>query len=102
MGYNDSKNPLGYILPAGLLAYVASPKVREAVREAAVKGVAAAMDLADRAEAATTGLREELNSIMQDADQRRREGQRPAVRIEVEDENDQAGEPPADAEPAAA
>ena len=36
----DNKNPLNYVLPAGVLAYVASPEVRKGVRSVLVKGMA--------------------------------------------------------------
>ena len=102
MGYNDGKNPLNFILPAGVLAYAASPKVRETVREAIVKGVATVMDLTERAESATSGLRDEFTTIVSDADKRRKEQKAPAVRIEVEDRTGTSDEAPAGAEGAPA
>jgi len=101
MGYNDSKNPLNFILPAGVLAYAASPQVRKAVRGALVKGVAEVMELVDRAESATAGLRDEFNNIKADADKMRKEQKEPSVRIEVEDHTE-SQEPPAAAEGAPA
>ena len=102
MGYNDSKNPLNFILPAGVLAYAASPQVRKAVRGALVKGMAGVMDLAERAESATSGLRDEYNTIVADAERLRKEQQEPSVRIEVEDHTESSTEPPAGAEGAPA
>lgn len=103
MGTNDARNPLSYILPAGVLAYIASPQVRKAVRETLVRGMAGVMDLADRAETASSGLRDEFQAMVADADRLRREKAEPTVRIEVEDaDDDDTPAPPSGAERAPA
>jgi hypothetical protein len=81
----NSKNPLNYVLPAGVLAYVASPEVRQAVRSVIVKGMASAMDLVESAENASEGIRQEFTGIVSDAERMRQEAKKPAVHIQVED-----------------
>lgn len=87
----DSKNPLYWILPAGVLAYAASPEVRKGIRTAVVKGVAGAMDLADKTEGVTGGIRDTFKSIVDEAERMRQEAKEAPHRVEV-----------VDAEPAAA
>ncbi|HOC31018.1 MAG TPA: hypothetical protein PKK84_02115 [Armatimonadota bacterium] len=72
MGTNDDwKNPLNLILPAGVVALLASPKFRAGVRDALVKGVAGIMDLSDRAAVWTEDFRREAQVIVEDARKRR-------------------------------
>jgi hypothetical protein len=87
----DSKNPLYWILPAGVLAYAASPEVRKGIRTAVVKGVAGVMDFAEKTEGVTGGLRDTVKGIVDEAEQFRKEVKEPPHRVEV-----------VDAEPAAA
>ena len=87
----DSRNPLYWVLPAGVLAYVASPEVRNSLRTALVKGVAGAMDLMEATEGATHGVRSAFKDIVEDADKMRQEAKEAPKRVEV-----------VDAEPAAA
>jgi hypothetical protein len=82
----DSKNPLNYVLPAGVLAYVASPDVRQAVRSVVVKGMATAMDFVEKAENASESLRGEFTGIVSDAEKMRQEAKKPPVHIHIDDE----------------
>lgn len=87
----DNKNPLYWILPAGVLAYAASPEVRKGLRTAVVKSVAGVMDLAEKTEGVTGGLRDTFKGIVDEAEQMRQEAKTAPHRVEV-----------VDAEPAAA
>lgn len=81
----DSKNPLYWVLPAGVLAYVASPEVRNGVRSAVVKGVAGVLDVMDKTEGATEGLRTAFKGIVDDAEKLRKEAKEQPQRVEVVD-----------------
>jgi len=81
----DNKNPLNFVLPAGVLAYVASPEVRKGVRSVIVKGMAGVMDMMEKAESASESLREEFSGIVSDAERMRQEAKKPPVHIHVED-----------------
>jgi hypothetical protein len=81
----DNKNPLSYVLPAGVLAYVASPDVRKGVRSVLVKGMAGVMDLVEGAENASENLRQEFSGIVSEAERLRQEAKKPPVHIHVED-----------------
>ncbi|HEY3266360.1 MAG TPA: hypothetical protein VGM37_05495 [Armatimonadota bacterium] len=97
MDFTDPKNPLNYILPAGVIAYVASPEVRKSVRTAVVKGVASVMDVLDKAEGASEGVRQGFQGIVDDARKMRDESKESPIRVDVANV-----EPPAGAESAAA
>jgi hypothetical protein len=81
----DSRNPLYWMLPAGVLAYVASPEVRNGIRTAFVKGVAGAMDLKEVTEGATEGVRTAFQGIVEDAEKMRQEAKEAPKRVEVVD-----------------
>lgn len=84
----DKQNPLSYVLPAGVLAYVASPEVRKGVRTVLVKGMAGVMDLVEKAESASDNLRQEFTGIVSDAERFRQESKKPPVHIHVEDDEE--------------
>lgn len=81
----DNKNPLYWILPAGVLAYAASPEVRMGIRSATVKGVAGVLDLMDKTEGVTGGLRDGFRGIVEEAERVRREAKEEPKRVEVVD-----------------
>ena len=81
----DNKNPLYWILPAGVLAYAASPEVRKGIRTTVVKGVAGVLDFAEKTEGATGGLREGIKGIVDEAERLRKEPKEEARRVEIVD-----------------
>jgi hypothetical protein len=88
----DEMNPLSFILPAGVAAYVLSPEVRKAVRGAAVRGMAGLMDLTDTINNITGKLRGEMDGLVDEAKRLREEGRKShEVTITVQDDTTASG-----------
>lgn len=84
MSYNDAaKNPLNYILPAGVVAYIASPEVRKTVRKVLVRGIAEALELTEKASGLTENLRKEYQTLKADAEKLREEEAQPPVTVQI-------------------
>jgi hypothetical protein len=81
----DTKNPLYWVLPAGVFAYAASPEVRQGIRTAVVKGVAGVLDAMEKTEGMTGGLRDGFKGIVDDAERLRKEAREAPTRVEVVD-----------------
>ena len=96
----DDVNPLSFILPAGVAAYVLSPEVRKAVRGAAVRGMAGLMELSDTFTGITSKVKGEMDGLVDEARKFRDEGRTShEVTITVQEDTASAG---ATEEPAAA